>query len=134
MPFGDIGSDLVVAFQKSSGAGLVVRSYTMRAVVGLVVASIALAATPAMAEPSIKTSMPVIRATLAKGELVVRMAPGVLGGGQSATPRSLVVVARDAQGKVVYESVTPVSRRLTYARIAEGSALANADAVSVSIR
>ena len=106
----------------------------MRAVVGLVVASVTLAATPAMAEPSIKTSMPVIRATLANGELVVRMAQGVLGGGQSATPRSLVVTARDAQGKVVYESVTPVSRRMTYAHISEDTALANADAVSVSIR
>jgi hypothetical protein len=106
----------------------------MRLALGCLIAAATLAQSPAFAEPAIKTSMPAIRAAIADGQLVVRMQRGVLGTAHSMDTRTMVVVARDAQGGIVYESTTPVSRRMTYAHLAATPALQSAATVSVSLR
>lgn len=93
-----------------------------------------LVASPAIAEPTVKASMPAIRASVAHGEILVRLDYGVLGSARSLQPRTLVVTGRDASGKVIGESVTEVSRRMTYARTALTPALAGASTITVSVK
>jgi hypothetical protein len=97
-------------------------------------AAATLVASPAFADPVVKASMPAIRASVADGEVVVRLDQGVLGSARSLQPRTLVLVGHDASGKVVAESTSEVSRRMTYARMALTPALAGANTVTVSLR
>lgn len=98
------------------------------------IAALALLAAPAVAEPIVKTSMPAIRASVANGEISVRLDQGVLGSVRSLAPRTIVLVAKDASGKVVGESTAKVSRRMTYARTQLTPALAGASTIMVSVR
>jgi hypothetical protein len=91
-------------------------------------------AAPALAEPAIKAEMPAIRAALSGSNLVVRLEQGVTGKVNSLAPRELLVVARDAAGRVIEEQVVAVPRRMTYARIPAGASISNASTVSVSVR
>lgn len=106
----------------------------MRLALGCLIAAATLVQAPASADPSITTTMPAIHASMANGELIVRMERAVLGKAHRMDPRTMVVVARDGQGKIVYESATPVSRRMTYQHMATTPALAGAATVSVSLR
>jgi hypothetical protein len=105
----------------------------MRRALACLIAAATLAA-PAFAEPKVSADMPAIRADMSKDALNVRLERGILGTGRGLEQRKIVVVAKDAAGKVVFESATPVSRRMTYARIAMNPALANANTVNVSVR
>lgn len=105
----------------------------MRFVLASLAAS-ALLAAPAVAEPVVKASMPAIRASVANGEVVVRLEQGVLGSVRSLAPRTIELVGKDASGRVIGESTTMVSRRMTYARTQLTPALAGASTISVSIR
>ncbi len=89
---------------------------------------------PALAEPAVTTSMPAIKATLSGNTLGVRLEQGVLGYGKGLEPRTLVIIARDAEGRVVAEKSADVSRRMTYARVPVSAAVAGASTVSVSVR
>lgn len=104
-----------------------------RSLLVLLAASAAMA-TPAIADPAIKSSMPAIRASLSDDQMVVRMDQGVLGASRSLAPRTLSVVAKDASGAVVYQSETAVSRRMTYAHVPAAAALKNASTVIVTVR
>lgn len=106
----------------------------MRLALGCLIAAAALAQAPAFADPTIKSAMPAIHASLANGELVVRMERSLAGSVHNMAPRTMVVVARDADGKVVFESATPVQHRMTYAHIAATPALQAAATVAVSLR
>lgn len=106
----------------------------MRIALACLLASTALVAAPAVADPVLKASMPAIRASVANGEVVVRLEQGVLGSARSLEPRTLVLVGRDASGKVIAENTSSVSRRMTYARMALTPALAGASTITVSIR
>lgn len=106
----------------------------MRRFILSALAASALLAAPAMAEPAIKTAMPVIKATLAGDTLGVRMDQGVLGAGRGLEARTVVVVARDAAGRVVAEESAKISRRMTYAQIPLSPAVGSATSVSVSVR
>ena len=77
----------------------------MRAVFAFLAASAMLAA-PAVADPVVKASMPAIRASLADGEVVVRLDQGVLGSARSLSPRTIVMLGHDASGKVIAETTT----------------------------
>ena len=103
------------------------------AALALAFAAVAVSA-PANADPVIRSSMPAIAASMSGDALVVRIERGVLGASQSLTPRTLTVVAKDASGAVVYEAQTPVSRRMTYARVPAAAALRSSSTVTVSIR
>jgi hypothetical protein len=105
----------------------------MRSLVLSALAAACLAA-PALAEPAIKAEMPAIRATLSGGDLVVRLDQGVTGKVNSLSPRHLVVVAKDASGRVIEEQVVAVPRRMTYARVPADAAFAGASTVSVTVR
>ena len=105
----------------------------MRAVFAFLAASAMLAA-PAVADPVVKASMPAIRASLADGEVVVRLDQGVLGSARSLSPRTIVMLGHDASGKVIAETTTKVSRRITYARTQLTPALAGASMIIVSVR
>ena len=105
----------------------------MRFVLASLAAS-ALLAAPAVAEPVVKASMPAIRASVANGEVVVRLEQGVLGSVRSLAPRTIVLVGKDASGRVIVESTAMVSRRMTYARTQLTPALAGASTITVSIR
>ncbi len=94
----------------------------------------ALVSAPAFADPAIKTSMPAIQASLLNGDLVVRMERNLVGSAHNMAPRTMVVVARDSAGNVVFESQTPVTNRMTYARVSATPALQVAAVVSVSLR
>lgn len=106
----------------------------MRVALACFLASAAVVAAPAIADPAVKASMPASRASVADGAVVVRLDKGVLGSARSLEPRTLVLVGRDASGKVVAESTSKVSRRMTYARMALTPALAGASTVTVSVR
>jgi hypothetical protein len=106
----------------------------MRRTLMVLLAASAMVATPAFADPAIKTAMPAIRASLSGEEMVVRMDQGVLGASRSLAPRTLTIVARDASGAVVYETKTAVSRRMTYARVPAATALKTASTVMVTVR
>ena len=97
-------------------------------------AGLALLAAPAVAEPVVKSSMPAIRASIASGDVVVRLDQGVLGSARSLEPRTLVMVGDDASGKVIAETTTRVARRMTYARTQLTPALAGASTIVVSVR
>lgn len=97
-------------------------------------AAAALLAAPAVADPIVTASMPAIRASVANGEVVVRLDQGVLGSVRSLAPRTIVLVAKDASGRVIGESVALVSRRMTYARTQLTPALAGASTITVSVR
>jgi hypothetical protein len=105
----------------------------MRLILTSLAASILLAA-PAVADPVVKASMPAIRATLANGEVTVRLDQDVLGSARSLAPRTIVLVAKDASGRVIGESTAMVSRRMTYARTQLSPAFAGASTISVSVR
>ena len=105
----------------------------MRLVLASLAAS-ALLASPAFAEPTVKASMPAIRASLASGEVVVRLDQGVLGSARSLAPRTVVLIAMDASGRVIGESTTVVSRRMTYARTQLTPAFADASTITVAVR
>jgi hypothetical protein len=47
--------------------------------------------------------------------------------------RTLAVMARDADGKVVFESATLVTNRMTFARIAAPPALQSSATIAVSL-
>lgn len=106
----------------------------MRSMIACLVAAAALTQAPAFADPVVSASMPVIRATVADGQVNVRLERGVLGAARSHTPRTLVVVARNAGGDVVFEAEQSVSRRMTYASLAADPALTSASTVTVSLR
>ncbi len=106
----------------------------MRRSLLVLIAASAVMAAPAMADPSIKTSMPAIRASLSGDQMVVRLDQGVLGASRSLSPRTLSVVAKDASGAVVYQSETAVSRRMTYAHVPAAAALKSASTVMVTVR
>lgn len=91
-------------------------------------------ASPAIAEPRLDASMPVIRSSIASGEMVVRLDQGVLGSARSLAPRTVVLVGKDASGQVLAETTTPVSRRLSYARLPLTPALAGASTISILVR
>lgn len=97
-------------------------------------ALLALIAAPALAEPAVKTSMPAIKATLSGDTLGVRLDQGVLGHGRGLELCTVVIVARDADGRVVAEEAAEVSRRMTYARVPVSAAVAGASTVTVSVR
>jgi len=105
----------------------------MRLALTSLAASIMLAA-PAVADPIVKAAMPAIRASLANGEVVVRLDQGVLGSAGSLSPRTIALVGFDASGKVIAETTTQVSRRMTYARTQLTPALAGASTIVVSVR
>jgi hypothetical protein len=105
----------------------------MRAVFAFLAGSAMLAA-PAVADPVVKASMPAIRASLADGEMVVRLDQGVLGSARSLAPRTIVMIGHDASGKVIAETSTKVSRRITYARTQLTPAFAGASTIIVSVR
>jgi hypothetical protein len=105
----------------------------MRLVLASLAAS-ALLASPAFADPIVKASMPAIRASLANGEVVVRLDQGVLGSARSLSPRTVVLIAKDGSGRVIGESTTMVSRRMTYARTQLTPAFAGASTITVSVR
>lgn len=98
------------------------------------IAAAALLAAPAVADPIVKTSMPAIRASVADGEIVVRLDQGVLGSFRSLAPRTIVLVAEDVSGRVIGESTVTVSRRMTYARTQLTPALAGASTITVAVR
>lgn len=106
----------------------------MRLAASLVVAFVASAPAPAIADPIIKTSMPAIHAAFSNGKFVVRMERSLTGAVHNMAMRTMTVVARDADGKVVYESSTPVTHRMTYARVTATPALQSAATVAVSLR
>lgn len=93
-----------------------------------------LTATPALADPVIETAMPVIRANLSDDQMVVRLEQGVLGAARSLSPRTLTIIAKDASGAIVYETRTPVSRRMTYASVPATPSLRSASTVTVTVR
>ncbi len=105
----------------------------MRLVLASLAAS-ALLAAPATADPTVSAAMPAIRASIADGEVVVRLGQGVLGSARNLSPRTIVMVGRDASGKVIAETTTQVSRRMTYARTQLTPALAGARTITVSVR
>lgn len=105
----------------------------MRLVLASLAAS-ALLAAPALADPVVTSAMPAMRASLANGEVLVRLDQGVLGSARSLAPRTIVVTGHDASGKVIAETATPVSRRMTYARTPLTPALAGASSIAVSVR
>jgi len=94
----------------------------------------ALLAAPALAEPAIKTAMPAIKATLSGQTIGVRLDQGVLGTGKGLEARTVVVVARDATGRVVAEETASVARRMTYAQVPVSAAVAGASSVTVTVR
>ncbi len=94
----------------------------------------ALMAAPALAEPAIKTEMPVIRATLAGDTLGVRLDQGVLGTGRGLEDRTVMIVARDREGRVVAEETARVPRRMTYAQIPLSAAVMGASSATVTVR
>lgn len=106
----------------------------MRLALASLIAAAALVQAPAVADPAIKVSMPAIQASLLNGDLVVRMQRNLLGSAHNMTPRTMVVVGRDAGGNIVFESETPVTNRMTYARVAATPALQSAAALAVSLR
>lgn len=106
----------------------------MRRLLGSLVVAAALIQAPALADPAVSASMPAIRASVNDNQIIVRMEPGVLGSVRSLEPRTLVVVARDANGGVLEETANTVSRRMTYARVAMTTAMKSASTVSVSLR
>lgn len=106
----------------------------MRLALASLIAAAALVQAPAFADPAIETSMPAIHASLLNGDLVVRMERSLAGSAHNMSPRTMLVVARDAGGKVVFESQTPVTNRMTYARVAATPALQAAATVAVSLR
>jgi hypothetical protein len=105
----------------------------MRLVLASLAASAMLAA-PAVADPVVKASMPAIHASIADGEVLVRLDEGVLGSARSLSPRAIMMVGYDASGKAIAETTTPVSRRMTYARTQLTPALAGASMIIVSVR
>lgn len=100
----------------------------------LVAFATGLFASPAIADPRVDASMPVISASIANGEMVVRLDQGVLGSARSLAPRTVVLVGKDASGQVLAETTTPVSRRLSYARLPLTPALAGASTISILVR
>lgn len=106
----------------------------MRIAIASLIAATALVQAPAFADPAIKTAMPAMHAALLNGDLVVRMERSRVGAVHNMAPRTMVVIGRDAAGKVVFESQTPVTNRMSYARIAATPALQNAATVAVSLR
>jgi hypothetical protein len=106
----------------------------MRLALGCLIAATALFQAPALADPSIKTAMPAIGASISNGQLVVRMERNLTGAVHNMEPRTLQVLARDAEGKVVFESTTAVTNRMTYARIPATPALTSAATIAVSLR
>lgn len=78
--------------------------------------------------------MPAIRASIADGDVVVRLDQGVLGSARSLKSRTLVLVARDASGQQIGETAVPVARRMTYTRARLTPALAGASTITVSVR
>lgn len=105
----------------------------MRLLAGLVMAA-AFATAPAFADPTVSASMPVIKASVSGADLVVRMEKNLKGSARNLEPRTLVVTARDASGKVVAETTRPVSIRMTYARMPMTAAMQSASALTVSLR
>ena len=75
------------------------------------------AASPALAEPAIRTEMPVIRADSRDGELTLRLDQGLLGSVNGLRPRTVVVSGLDDSGRVIVEQAVPVTRRMTYVRL-----------------
>jgi hypothetical protein len=126
----------VFALQGANARGIVRPWHDWSSVMRLaaVLAAAALLAVPAIAEPAVKASMPAIRASVVDGDVVVRLDQGVLGSARSLEPRTVVLVARDASGKIVAETSTKVSRRMTYARTALTPALAGASTITVSVK
>jgi len=110
-----------------------VRSTEMRLALGCLIAASVLFQAPALADPSIKTAMPAIGASIANGQLVVRMERNMTGAVHNMEQRTLAVMARDADGKVVFESATLVTNRMTYARIAAPPALQSSATIAVSL-
>jgi len=108
-------------------------AFGMRLVLARLAVSLMLA-TPAVADPIVKASMPAVHASIADGELLVRLDQGVLGSARSLSPRTIVVLGHDASGKVIAETSTLVSRRMTYARTQLTPALAGASTIAVSVR
>ena len=106
----------------------------MRIVLTSLIAAIVLGNAPAFAEPVIRTSMPAIEASLQNNHLVVRMERSLAGSVHNMAPRTMTVVGRDQAGKIVFESRTPVTNRMTYARISASPALTAAATISVSLR
>jgi hypothetical protein len=89
---------------------------------------------PAMAEPVVKADMPAIRASISNEQMTVRLDQGLLGTVNSLKPRTVLVSARDASGRVVQEQEVQVSRRMTYARFPVSAAMSAASTVLVSVR
>ena len=105
----------------------------MRLVLASLAASAMLAA-PAAADPVVKTSLPAIRASIADGEVLVRLDQGVLGSARSLSPRSIMMVGYDASGRVIAETTTQISRWMTYAGTQLTPALAVASTIMISVR
>ena len=97
-------------------------------------AAAAMMAAPAVADPVVKASMPAIRASIADGDVLVRLDQGVLGSARGLSPRAILMAGYDASGKMIAETTTPVSRRMTYARTQLTPALAGASTIIVSVR
>lgn len=106
----------------------------MRLALASLIAAAALVSAPAFADPAFKVSMPAIQASFLNGDLVVRMQRSLLGSAHNMAPRTMVVVGRDAAGTVVFQDETPVTNRMTYARVAVTPALRNAATVVVTLQ
>lgn len=71
----------------------------------------------AVADPAIASAMPVLRASLDGGTVRLRLSDGLLNPVKPFDMAEIVLVATDNEGRTIYESTTPVSRRATYASV-----------------
>jgi hypothetical protein len=92
------------------------------------------AASPALAEPAIRTEMPVIRADSRDGELTLRLDQGLLGAVNGLRSRTVVVSGLDDSGRVIVEQAVPVTRRMTYVRLPISPEMATASNLVISVR
>lgn len=88
----------------------------------------------AVADPAIAAAMPVLRASLDGGTVRLRLADGLLNPSKPFDRAEILLVATDSEGRTIYESTTPVSRRATYASVEVPQSALSATKLTVRVK